>query len=86
LGAPLYQGQVLERGLANVLAAARTYSEAGTQDDFDQFMAEHLAATMGRLITLLHPHLAGDQALLADLAQVLSTRIGWRIVSFGSTS
>lgn len=73
-GLASYQGQVLERGLANVLTVARTYSEAGTQDDFDQFMVEHLAATMGHLITLLRPHLAEDEALLADLAHVLSTR------------
>ena len=29
---------------------------------------------MGRLITLLRPHLAGDDVLLVELAQVLSTR------------
>ena len=29
---------------------------------------------MGRLIALLRPHLAGDEALLVDLPQVLSTR------------
>jgi hypothetical protein len=68
-GLASYQGQVLERGLANVLTVARTDSEAGTQDDFDDFMVEHLAATMGRLIKLLRPHLAGDEALLVDLAQ-----------------
>jgi hypothetical protein len=73
-GLASYQGQVLERGLANVLTAARTHSLAGTRDDFDEFLAEHLAATMGRLITLLRPHLAGDDVLLVDLAQVLSTR------------
>ena len=73
-GLASYQGQVLERGLANVLTVARTDSEAGTQDDFDDFMVEHLAATMGRLIKLLRPDLAGNEALLVDLAQVLSTR------------
>ena len=73
-GRASYQGQVLERGLANVLTVARTYSESGTLDDFDQFMVEHLAATMGRLITLLRAHLAGDEVLLVDLARVLTTR------------
>ena len=73
-GLASYHGQVLERGLANVLTVARTDFEAGTQDDFDGFMVEHLAATMGRLIKLLRPHLVGDEALLVDLAQVLSTR------------
>ncbi len=73
-GLASYRGQVLERGMAIVLTVARTQSEAGTQDDFDEFMVEHLAVTMGRLITLLRPHLVGDEALFVDLAQVLSTR------------
>jgi hypothetical protein len=51
-GLASYHGQVLQRGLANVLTVARTDSESGTQDDFDSFMVEHLAATMGRLIKL----------------------------------
>jgi hypothetical protein len=73
-GLAMYQAQVLERGLANALTVARTHSVGGTREDFDAFLDQHQKETMGRLLNLLRPHVAADDALLVDLGEVLEKR------------
>lgn len=73
-GLASYQGQVLERGLANVLTVARTHVQEGTRDDFDAFLGKHLSLTMGQLLRLLGPHVADDTDLAADLHDALQIR------------
>jgi hypothetical protein len=74
-GLAVYQGQVLETGLANVLTLAQTVGVPGaTRDTFDGFMEANLRVTMGRLVNLLGPFLQEDHDLLSDLRSTLETR------------
>lgn len=73
-GLASYQAQVLERGLANVLTIAHTQARAGSRDDFDAFLEQHLKATMGRVVNLLGPHVVSDGDLLPNLRVALEER------------
>lgn len=73
-GLAAYQAQVLERGLANVLTVANTQATGGNRDSFDSSLQEHLKVTMGRLVTLLSPHVIDDEGLLARLREALDER------------
>ncbi|WP_148046791.1 hypothetical protein [Nocardioides pocheonensis] len=73
-GRAAYQAQVLERGLANVLTVARTAAARGSGDDFDAFLEQHLGSTMGRLVSLLGPHVHEDGDVLPNLRAALEER------------
>lgn len=73
-GLASYQAQVLERGLANVLTVAHTNAVGGNRDAFDAFLEQHLKVTMGRLVTLLGPHVVHDEGLLGNLRAALDER------------
>jgi hypothetical protein len=61
--------------LALVLMMADTAAKGDfTRDNVRSFMSENVRATMGRLVSLLKPHLAHDDDLFDDLALALEVR------------
>lgn len=67
-GAAMYQAQVLESGLINVLAIAEGNGNPNaTVRDYDAIIDAASRKTMGALLAMLKPHLGTDTELVEDL-------------------
>ncbi|CAL4861113.1 hypothetical protein [Microbacterium sp. MM2322] len=74
-GAAMYQAQVLESGLINVLAIAEGNGiPNATVRDFDAVIDAASRKTMGALLRKLQPHLGSDTELVEDLQAGLRLR------------
>lgn len=74
-GLAMYAAGVLEKGLVNVAALARTDAiDGATRDDFDTIFENLTSGTMGSVLRRLEPFLEDDFELLDDLRATVRRR------------
>lgn len=74
-GLAVYTAGVLEKGLVNVAALARTDAiDGATRDDFDTVFEKLTSGTMGSVLRRLEPFLEDDVELLDDLRATVRRR------------
>src|SRR5947209_1245642 len=74
-GLAVYQAQVLEHGVVNLLTLAKIFPDpAATREMFAPVMEQHFAQVFGRLAKEVAPYLGKDTELLTDLKDAVSVR------------
>ena len=74
-GLAVYQAQVLEHGVVNLLTLAKIFPDpAATRKMFVPVMEQHFAQVFGQLVKKVAPYLGDDIELLADLKSAVAVR------------
>jgi hypothetical protein len=73
-GVAVYQAQVLEHGVVNLLSQTEIMKEATSQAEYDKLVAVSLTRTLGFLAKRLGSVLATDETLLGDLREAIERR------------